>query len=627
MATPFDGKIGLVYWTGQSVAETTVEQLARTIHDQTPNVRAVLVKVADGADWQGKYDTKPTLAFNGFADIPKWVDTFGRYNLEFHAWVVLKGININGEANRVRETCNTEGVRSMLLDVESGPGYFSGGAPAARDLIQKIRAGIAPGFHLGLNLDARGQHPKNIFIEEWLPYVQSLHPMVYHKDFGVDINTAMADAFKTLGGFNLPVVPMLQGYGGVNPWDITSGAKLAFETYHAAGVSVYRLGSFGANEYAAIKAIATPPMPAPAAPINSDPDPTQGGQAVIVRPRQSGYTDGAYAPLPPERDWQTFEDVHGWQVKYKLTSASQDVYAAYVPSLPAAGRYFVEIFIPDKNAEARSALYFVIVYLNGVRVEQKVSLDQTLYFNQWASLGVFDLDPAKSDSGQVNQVDFSTEEPQHKIVFSAARWRPYVEPPASVSAPDSAPQSDPSTVVAEGCDAPIGTEAERRTNKVWPGDWNDATGYANWYGDSAGNGAYHTGADLNLNKPRFNMDRGTPVCAMAGGVVTWAARWGDVWRNIIIIQHDPLPDGTLAYSRYAHVENIIVGVGDRVKRGQQIASVGMSGGPGGNYHLHFDVSLTDILKQKPGHWPGANKAEVLKHYVDPAKFVAAHRPK
>jgi murein DD-endopeptidase MepM/ murein hydrolase activator NlpD len=617
MPTPYDGKIGLIYWTGQSVRENSIDELAKNIHDQTPNVRMVFVKVADGGDWQGKYDTKSAMAINGFADVSKWVATLARFNLEFHAWVVLKGVHINGEANRVRETCNTEGVMSMLLDVESGPGYFSGGAAAAADLIQKIRSGIAPEFHLGLNLDARGQHPKDINIQEWRSSIQSLHPMVYHKDFGVPVNTALADAFRNLAPFNLPIVPMLQAYGGVNPADIATGAKTSFETYKAAGVTIYRLGEMGAKEFAAVKSIVPPPVAVPPVMIDPDPDPTVSGQAVIVRPGQPGYSNGTYDQTG-DKPWQNFQDVHNWKVKYKLTSPTQEVYATYAPKLPKAGRYLVEVFVPHEHAEAHAALYFVVHYPGGQRVEQKVSLDQTLFFNQWASLGVFDLDPVKADAGQVNEVDFSTEDPPRSIVFSAVRWRPYVEP---VSPPPS------TTPVADGCDAPIGTDDDRRSAKVWPGDWNDATGYARWYGDSAGNGAYHTGADLNLNKPRFNLDKGTPVSAMASGVVTWAGRVGDVWKNIIVIEHDPLPDGTKVFTRYAHVESMIVAAGNRVRRGQQIASVGMSGGPGANYHLHFDISNTEVLRTTPGHWPGANRAEVLKNYVDPAPFILAHRPR
>jgi murein DD-endopeptidase MepM/ murein hydrolase activator NlpD len=406
----------------------------------------------------------------------------------------------------------------------------------------------------------------------------------------------------------------------VNPNDISNGAKFAFENLGATGVTIYRLGTMGGNEFAAVRAI-TPPqvqIAAPAANVNPDPDPGLSGQAAIVRPGDADYSDGAYEPLPPDRDWRAFEDIHRWPVKFKPTSHSQDVYASYKPRLPRAGRYIVETFIPHQNAEARSALYFVIHYLDGQRIEQKVSLDQSIYFNQWASLGVYDLDPGVADSGQVNQVDFSTEEPSRSLVFSAVRWRPFVE--------EGRPSPTPQPSGADGCDSPVGTESERRGDKVWPGEWTDATGFAKWYGDSAGNGAFHTGADLNLNKPRFNLDRGAPVYAMASGTVTWAARWGNVWRNIIIIEHDPMPNGDRVYTRYAHVENLLVGVGDRVRRGQQICSVGMSGGPGGNYHLHFDISYTDILKQKPGHWPGSKQNEVMQHYVDPRNFIATHRP-
>jgi murein DD-endopeptidase MepM/ murein hydrolase activator NlpD len=162
---------------------------------------------------------------------------------------------------------------------------------------------------------------------------------------------------------------------------------------------------------------------------------------------------------------------------------------------------------------------------------------------------------------------------------------------------------------------------------MWPGFWTDANPFGNWYGDSGGNGAFHTGADLNLNIPRFNLDRGASVHSVASGIVVWAGWRGSVWRNIIIIEHDPLADGSKVFARYAHVENIQVAVGQRVARGQQIAVVGMSGGVGPNYHLHFDLSHTDVLKQNPGHWPGSNITELFAHYIDPKGFIERRRPK
>jgi len=611
MPTPYDRKIGLIYWTGQSVGENSIEQLAQTIKSQMPNAQAVFVKTADGADWQGKYDKKTQMAINSFNDIAKWVNVLNNFGLEFHAWVVLKGQNVNGEANRVRETCNTAGVRSLLLDVESGPGYFSGGADSARDLIQKIRAGIAPEFHLGLNFDARGAHPKHIYIDEWLPHIQSLHPMVYHKDFGIDIGSALDNMYAAIGNIGKPIIPMLQAYGGVNPDDIFNGANKAINDLGCVGVTIYRLGTMGSREYEAIRRITFPTTVTPPPPSDPDPDPTLGGRAIIIRSGDQGYTDGAYTPNP---NWQTFTDAHGWSAKYKLTSASQDVYAGYTPQLPSAGRYKIEVFIPNDNSDASSVLYFVVFYRDGQRIEQKISIDQSIYYNEWVSLGVYDLDPAQFESGRVNQVDYS-DQPPATVVFSAVRWTPSEEQPVVLTNPAD-----------YGFDSPIGTNEERLTMQIWPGAWKDANGYARWYGDSAGNGAYHTGADLNLNEPRWNMDAGAAVYAIGSGVVTWAARRGDVWRNIIIIEHDPLPDGTKVCARYAHIEDMLVAVGDRVARGQQIASVGQSGGPGANYHLHFDISTTNILKENPGHWPGKDVNGVYQHYVDPKAFLESHRP-
>jgi len=611
MPTPYDHKVGLIFWSGQSVGENSIEQLAQTIKTQTPNATAVFVKTADGADWQGKYDKKTQMAINSFNDITKWVNVLNNFGLEFHAWVVLKGQNVNGEANRVRETCNTNGVRSMLLDVESGPNYFSGGADSARDLIQKIRAGIAPDFHLGLNFDARGAHPKHIYIDEWLPHVQSLHPMVYHKDFGIDVGSALDNMYAAIGNLGKPIIPMLQAYGGANPDDIFNGANKAINELGCVGVTIYRLGTMGSREYEATRRITFPTTVTPPPPSDPDPDPTLGGRAIIIRSSDQGYSDGAYIPNP---NWGTFTDVHGWNVKYKLTSKSQDVYAGYTPQLPSAGRYKIEVFIPNDNSDASSVLYFVVFHRDGQRIEQKVSIDQSIYYNEWVSLGVYDLDPAQFESGRVNQVDYS-DQPPAAVVFSAVRWSPSEEAPVAIINPAD-----------YGFDSPVGTTEERRTMQIWPGGWKDANGYARWYGDSAGNGAYHTGADLNLNEPRWNMDAGAPVYAIGSGVVTWAARRGDIWRNIIIIEHDPLPDGTKVCARYAHIEDMLVAVGDRVARGQQIASVGQSGGPGANYHLHFDISTTNILKENPGHWPGKEVNLVYQHYVDPKAFLETHRP-
>ena len=172
--------------------------------------------------------------------------------------------------------------------------------------------------------------------------------------------------------------------------------------------------------------------------------------------------------------------------------------------------------------------------------------------------------------------------------------------------------------------SPIGTAEERSSGKVWPGGWIDATPYLTKY--FAG---IHTGADLNLNLPgAWDKDAHSPVYAMGDGIVTYAQKWPNpkYWGNIIVIDHG-IVDGKPLFSRYAHVENVKVLVGQSVRIGHQVASVGNGDGLFA-YHLHFDISTTDILRLQPQNWP-APKANpdlnlVKHHYVDPKKWVEDH---
>jgi murein DD-endopeptidase MepM/ murein hydrolase activator NlpD len=161
--------------------------------------------------------------------------------------------------------------------------------------------------------------------------------------------------------------------------------------------------------------------------------------------------------------------------------------------------------------------------------------------------------------------------------------------------------------------APVGTEAERESGQIWPGEWVDATGYCVWYF----NKWWHTGADLNLNSPKWDADRHSPIYSIAKGEV-YAIRKFDGWEWVVCIKHDE------CLSRYAHVEDIQVREGEKVEMGQFIAKIGNAGGryP---YHLHFDIARLDARMLKyPGDWPGADIIRVLKDYLDPKEFLKAH---
>lgn len=87
----------------------------------------------------------------------------------------------------------------------------------------------------------------------------------------------------------------------------------------------------------------------------------------------------------------------------------------------------------------------------------------------------------------------------------------------------------------------------------------------------------HTGIDLNA-------DKGAPVYATGDGTVE-SATWQGGYGNCIIIDHK-FGFKTL----YSHCAEMKVRPGQKVKRGQQIGTVGMTGVATG-YHLHYEVQV------------------------------------
>lgn len=101
-----------------------------------------------------------------------------------------------------------------------------------------------------------------------------------------------------------------------------------------------------------------------------------------------------------------------------------------------------------------------------------------------------------------------------------------------------------------------------------------------FYRDPDGSG--HLGIDV--------IDRiGTPVLAAAGGQVT-DSYFEPAYGNRVTIDHGPNSDGLRMITVYKHLNSRGVSSGDRVERGQQIATLGNTGAlAGGLPHLHFEV--------------------------------------
>ena len=93
-------------------------------------------------------------------------------------------------------------------------------------------------------------------------------------------------------------------------------------------------------------------------------------------------------------------------------------------------------------------------------------------------------------------------------------------------------------------------------------------------------GGRHTGVDLRNPK-------GTPIYVVDDGVVTYA-KYSGSYGNIVKVSHG---NGIETY--YAHCDTMLVSVGDVLKKGQQIATVGITGRATG-YHLHFEVRKNGV---------------------------------
>jgi murein DD-endopeptidase MepM/ murein hydrolase activator NlpD len=100
---------------------------------------------------------------------------------------------------------------------------------------------------------------------------------------------------------------------------------------------------------------------------------------------------------------------------------------------------------------------------------------------------------------------------------------------------------------------------------------------------------FHSGVDLAAT-------RGTPVLAVGEGTIAFADQQG-TYGNLIVINH---PQGL--QTRYAQLDSITVAVGQRVRVGDRIGTVGATG-TATTPHLHFEVRSNSTLgwvAQDPG---------------------------
>lgn len=115
---------------------------------------------------------------------------------------------------------------------------------------------------------------------------------------------------------------------------------------------------------------------------------------------------------------------------------------------------------------------------------------------------------------------------------------------------------------------------------LWPIDGHVASGFGERQDPINGEGAFHSGIDIDA-------PQGTPVRAAGDGVVT-ATNMGSGYGREITIDH-----GHDVMTVYGHLSATAVVPGEHVTRGQVIGYVGMTGRATGP-HLHYEVRVHDV---------------------------------
>ena len=615
--TPYDGKVAVWHWKGSAVPQNTIREALEDIKAKAPNVSQVWVKITNGEQWMSEYDNSD-MAISGAGSVDQWVAACQAASLEFHAWCVPKGLKVRDEAAIIVEACSRPGVQSLILDIEPYADYWQGGAEAVRPFMLELRRGLGTRFHIGMSVDPRRQHYHTVFPNEWDPFVDSIHPQTYWRTFRATPEDALSAVWSVWGGYNKPIIPVLQGSAPAS--EQTEAHTLSTQAHGAKGLSWWRYGVIshwsGVN-----KAIELTSSPADEAPETAE----NFADEVIILPTKSGFRSGTYTGRP---EFSARQNTWGWDYLYVPTEErTSKVWAEWREDLPQSGLYEIAVFIPNRNATTRRARYKVHGIV-GTKAEVVLDINQQRARNDWVALGIFDLDKNMENAGRVFLNDV-TGETDKKIAFDAVRFRRIVTTPSGNSPAPAAPAKPRPTeingvMVADGYDSPVGTSEQRRGERVWPKGWLDATPFGKLYFIGTPSEAYHTGADLNFGRPYE--DKGMACYACASGIVTFAARLGK-WGNLVVIRHDPLyePSGRVIFSRYAHVQNMRVTVGERVARGQRICEISDAFG---RYvpHLHFDLSATTLLETRPGDWPKLNYDLLVKHYIDPRDWISRHRP-
>lgn len=149
--------------------------------------------------------------------------------------------------------------------------------------------------------------------------------------------------------------------------------------------------------------------------------------------------------------------------------------------------------------------------------------------------------------------------------------------------------------------------------------------------DAAG---YYKSRGLRLRAPRHfgedwngrgggDTDLGDPVYSIGEGIVTFAYDVRGGWGNVVLVRYGyrDSADGKVKFidALYGHLQRVMTKTGDKVKRGQQIGTIGNNRGMY-SAHLHFEIRYNIHIGMGRNSIP-----PTTEHWADPTQFINKHR--
>jgi LysM repeat protein len=158
----------------------------------------ILLKTHDGVEWMSEYDRSP-FAVSG----PRQVETLVRYyedaGVPFHAWFVIKGIDIMREARMAADVLSA-GVRSLWIDLEPHDGFWRGTPGDALTFGNEMRR-LQPNGWVVTSVDPRPWVVARIPMAEFASFSQMIAPQQYWRTFNTPPN------YERFAQVGMPVPP------------------------------------------------------------------------------------------------------------------------------------------------------------------------------------------------------------------------------------------------------------------------------------------------------------------------------------------------------------------------------------------------------------------------------------